>query len=808
MALRGQGRTWWTSWVNALLVAFLLALPVLPLLADPAWAQSGGAPAANAETEAWERTAARAEAALEAGRASDAALEALRAELVSWREDFLKAQGANAQRIANLRRQLAVLGDAPDEGGESAEIAARRSDLTGQLSRLLAPVLAAEEAHSRASGLIAEIDSILRNRQADALVSLGPSPINPVLWPDALVELSSALTGLRNELQGNLDNELRQFEFRQNLLVTLPLTLFGFVLLLRGRRWAGGLAGRLRHLPGPLGEVWSFLVSMAKVAMPWAGLLLLTQAVLNSGFIGLKGEVLLAQLPLWGAIILAARWLCERLFPDAAAPAAFDVPETRRGEMRRLGVMLGLFVVLAMATQTFAEVTVLTPVTAAVLSFPVLVLTSLALARLARVIRGMLAPRLEAAEESVPFRLRAVRLLAQGALIIAMISPVLAAVGYRNAAEALVYPAAITSGLLGLLFALQYFTEQAYALATKRDGDPGEALIPALIGVALVALSLPVLALVWGMRFTDLTELWSRFLEGLTIGDTRISPSDFLSFVLLFAIGYVITRMLQNALKSSVLPKTRIDQGGQTAIVSGVGYIGITIAAVVAITGTGLDLSSIAIVAGALSVGIGFGLQTIVSNFVSGIILLIERPISEGDWIEVGGQMGYVRDISVRATRIETFDRTDVIIPNADLVSGTVTNFTRGNTVGRVILRVGVAYGTDTRRVEAILREIAEAHPMVVANPAPAVLFQGFGADSLDFEIRAILRDVNWSLTVRSELNHAIAARFTEEDIEIPFAQRDIWLRNPEALHPTGSEPAQTGEAGKDEASIELKKPE
>ena len=775
---------------RALAVLLVASLAVVLWPAPQAVVAQQSAPsetqeAAGPDYAAWQITAERAEESIERGRASNVALEELRAEIVGWRESLLAAQSTNSSRIATLRTQIEALGPVPESGNESEEIAARRAELNGQLARLQAPVLAAEEAFTRANGIISEIDRIIRERQTDALLTLGPSPLNPVLWGRGLRELGATVTELVAEVTEAWANPSQREATTKDLPVILLLTAVGLVLIMRGRRWATRLGVRLYDRWNSGKDVWGFLVSLTQVALPLVGLFVLTEALFATGLIGLKGSEIVSALPIWGATLLGARWLAGRLFPARMSAPPLAVQPERRGEARSYTTLLAVLMVLQGVIGLLSEVGDFSDETVVVLSFPIIVMTALVLFRLGQFLTGQMTTHAEEGGD-VGYRNRVVRVLSRGAMLVSVVAPVAAAIGFTAAANALIYPFVLMLALLSAVLLLQKLVSDIYALVTHSPDGQADALIPVLIGFLLTLAALPFLALIWGARVADLTEIWARFREGFSLGGTRISPTDFLAFVLIFTFGYALTRLVQGALRTSVLPKTKIDPGGQNAIVVGLGYVGIFVAALVAITSAGIDLSSIAIVAGALSVGIGFGLQTIVSNFVSGIILLIERPISEGDWIEVGGQQGYVRDISVRSTRIETFDRTDVIVPNADLVSGTVTNFTRGNTVGRVIVPVGVAYGSDTRRVEAILREIAEAHPMVLAQPAPAVLFQGFGADSMDFEIRAILRDVNWMMAVKSEMNHQIVKRFAEEEIEIPFAQRDVWIRNPEALREGG----------------------
>ncbi len=772
--------------------AVLIWLSVLLcLVVAPGFAQQ------SLDYEDWQRTATRAEAALEAGRASDAALGTLRAELADWRARFLEAQSANSASIRTTREQLAALGPPPESGEEPPEIAQSRKELNARLAELQAPVKTAEIAHARADGLIRGIDAIIRDRQSQQLLERGPVPVNPLHWAPALTAINAAFSNLHKELRGAWDNPIQREKTKSQLPVSILLFVFGSVLLLRGWKWASRLTVRIQTRSESRGR-WlkGFGVSLGQPLVMLVGFTALIEAVYATGLPGLRGEQVLSVLRPAGYLFILSMWIALRVFPrgePADPPLRLSVERRREGRVE--GSLIGFVLGLSMLVSAVSSYEGWTRATNAVVTFPLIVLGGLLMWRLARLLRQHHFRIIEDDAATPGYIDRLLLILGRALQAVAVVGVLLALGGYFEAARALTFSMLSSVLLLAFVMILQRLVSELWVLFSGVGDEGRDGLIPVLAGFVLTLGAVPFLAMIWGARSTELIELWTQVNSGFAIGETRISPMDFLTFAIVFAVGYTITRLVQGTLRNTVLPKTRMDVGGQNALVSGLGYVGIFLAAIIAITSAGIDLSSLAIVAGALSVGIGFGLQNIVSNFVSGIILLIERPISEGDWIEVGGQMGYVRDISVRSTRIETFDRTDVIVPNADLVSGTVTNYTRGNTVGRVIVPVGVAYGTDTGKVEAILREIAEAHPMVLLNPPPSVVFQRFGADSLEFEIRAILRDVNWVLTVKSDMNHAIAKRFGEEGIEIPFAQRDVWLRNPEVLGGRSERPAEPSES-------------
>ncbi len=280
-----------------------------------------------------------------------------------------------------------------------------------------------------------------------------------------------------------------------------------------------------------------------------------------------------------------------------------------------------------------------------------------------------------------------------------------------------------------------------------------------------------ILLALWGVPTDILNGMLFRLLTGFTVGGVKISLISIVLGIVSFFIVIALVKSLRRRLQDNVLSRMDIDDGVKHSLSAGFGFVGYVVATLLAIAIMGGNLTNFALVAGALSVGIGLGLQNIVNNFVSGIILLFERPIKVGDWVVVGGEEGKVKQINIRSTEIETFKRASVIIPNASLLSGTVTNLTHSNNWARYAIQVGVAYGSDTQKVKDILLDCALGHKKVLKKPEPYVLFQNFGNSSLDFELRVYVSDIWSGWIVPSDLRFEINRRFIEEGIEIPFSQ-------------------------------------
>ncbi|MDI1334959.1 MAG: mechanosensitive ion channel [Lacunisphaera sp.] len=264
----------------------------------------------------------------------------------------------------------------------------------------------------------------------------------------------------------------------------------------------------------------------------------------------------------------------------------------------------------------------------------------------------------------------------------------------------------------------------------------------------------------------------------LKLGKSSITLLN-LIYLMVWIVGLVLVNgLLRQLVVKRLLARTHFDPGLQFAISRFFGFAFMTLGLYVALLVNGVDLSSLAVIAGALGIGLGFGLQNIVANFVSGLILLAERPVAIGDRIEVGGVAGKVHRINLRSTTVITNDNITMIVPNTELVSSTVTNWSYGDPKVRIRIPIGVAYGSDTGKVRRTLEAVAAAHPDVLKEPAPAVFFIDFGDSSLDFELAVWTEQrAHNPRRFRSEINFAIEKALRENAIDIPFPQRVVHLR-------------------------------
>ncbi|MFP4606766.1 MAG: mechanosensitive ion channel family protein [Thiohalospira sp.] len=393
--------------------------------------------------------------------------------------------------------------------------------------------------------------------------------------------------------------------------------------------------------------------------------------------------------------------------------------------------------------------------------------------------------------ESAPAGKRALLALGRAILAAAALVPAVASgLGYHTLSTTLLMNllATVTVGLVGGTLA----AGAARALRRLEATPPPQAIAPVLtarhvsrlsrlLGLLVQAtLLLGTLAIILGLWGAPLGSLWAGIapiLFGFEVGGHEISLIALIAAVVVLVLAFQVGRWSRQKLRDGLLPGFTEDAGLRNSIAS-LGYYAVLVLGVLLAIGVaGFDLTNLAIVAGALSVGIGFGLQNVVNNFVSGLILLFERPVRVGDVIDYQGTWATVEEIKVRSTHIRTFDQADLIVPNSELVSSTVTNWSHSGEQARVIVDVQVAYGSDTHHVRELLHQVATEHPQVDAEPAPTVLFRDFGDSALIFQLRCFTHLDNY-LGVPSDLRFRIDELFRENGITIPFPQRDVHLHS------------------------------
>jgi small-conductance mechanosensitive channel len=804
---------------SRLVLAFaLLALALALPFATPTSAQAPKAPPGAASSKAapdkakppaqtvlppevattvgrWAAVLTEVEKALQRLSESEEELAGLRGKV----EEVIDTTTATAEtlrpELAAIRSQIEKLGPAPakDAPAEAPELAAERGRLTGVAGALDSAIKTSEQTWVRARQLIERITVMRHSLFTKNLMERQPSPVLPGVWRQLASDTESAV----HHLGAWSALWWERAQPKQNALALLAgsALLVYAVLKLLMAWWTD--RRRLRTEP-PLPTFFERAVSASWVA-PLRALPAFAAAL--QLYVGLDALVLLPGDNPWGR---SAPAILKGILIYSAVTALVSAvlaraPQWRLGMLddlaaRRIARLLGA------VTAVYALDGVLTEIARAFsLRMSLIVLQSfLASTAIAGLLVGLLLTPFTPKDAEAPISRHApawlklpLWLCAAGIVGAALLGYVALA---RFAAQQLVL-----TGIVALVGWLGYLAIRAFTREAPQRGLPVGELLERRFGLdaprrnqlarltelaltfALVVGLLPVLMLQWGFSGADIRDWLKGLLFGVEIGQFRISLVRILAGIVLFIALLFATRLFQRWLRERMLA-SRMDAGIANSIETVVGYACTALAALLAVSYAGFDITSLALVAGALSLGIGFGLQSIVNNFVSGLILLVERPIKVGDRIVIGDQQGYVRRISVRATEVETFDRASVIVPNSELITGRVVNWTHRDWLGAVSVRIGVSYDCDPEQVIAILKKCAEDHPMVLATPPPSAVLESFGDSALMFSLRISLADIDKAYGVQSDLRIAIFKALRAAGIEIPFNQLDVNMRDLEAV--------------------------
>ena len=790
--------------VATFLAAFLLAAALLAAGGGDLSAQSTASP--EDQIANWDATAARAERVLQLEQKPRLeALERLRVELIDQRAKAQELQSSLQASLEPLKSQLDALGPAPEDGRpEAEEIAERREALLQQISRLEVWLKEVGLALTRAASLQDQLARRQRTQFTKVLFSRGIGPLDAAAWTVFSYEAPQLFTAASAYLR---DTAKAYRPASEHAPITIAFALLAILALVswRGLRSViGMLAESAAGASAYSSRIVFTTLEFALRAGPVPLLAFIFALVVQEAAQPSEAETLLLKRVVETIALLTAIWTLSHL-------AFCAEPETRRAIVmdppggQRVALAITAFAAVVAFDRLALDLLEIADASLATLSISNAFVATLAAASLLLLSSEVRIAAIQEPEPEQPslidfdddddaqpdFDLTAGAVLALRLLLIVAAFALFGAAvaGYYSLSRFILNGAAMSGLIVGgsaLIYnAATRLLAPSPALSAAEGGGPAPlasrdpAPLRFLILFSLFIVAAPILSLVWGASKSDLASLIALLFGGVRVGGAVFSIGDALSALAVLVLGVWATRLVQRLLRKTILPGAGVAAGPRTAVTAGAGYLGFIFTFLLALSAAGLDLSNLAIIAGALSVGIGFGLQNVVNNFVSGLILLIERPIQAGDWIEVGGYSGYVRRINVRSTEIMTFDRASVIVPNSELISASVVNWTHKSLVGRAIVGVGVGYDSDTDQVRSILLEAALAHPMVLNRPEPFIYFKDFGASSLDFEVRCYLRDINAKLSVESELRYAILRRLREANIEIPFPQRVLHLEKP-----------------------------
>jgi small-conductance mechanosensitive channel len=714
-------------------------------------------------------------------------------------EDVLTATTTTAEalrpKLADVQSQIEKLGPAPakDAQPESPEVAGERARLAALATAYDGAIKTSELTWVRARQLIERITVLRHSLFAKNLMERLPSPLLPGVWRD----FTSSVPAVRQRI-AYLGEDWQSWAGPKRIELTWLLA--AAVLLYLALKALAWRVARRRVLAadGPVPTFFERALSAAWIAplraLPAIAAVMLMYAGLDALGLLFSPWGRTAGGIVKGALVFAA---VSALLSTAMAPNNRHwrlVPLADRSARRICRLLTAITAVYAIdGALTEMARAFFVPLSLSVAQSFVM---STAFAGL--LIALLLTPFAPEGTPAATYPRHRPRWLKLPLWIMALGIIAAALSGYVALARFLSQQLLLT-GIVVLLMWLGYLAIRALTREPSQRGLPVGGMLEHRFGIdaprrhqlarltelaltlALVICALPFLMLQWGFSGADIRDWLKSLLFGIEIGQFRISLVRILGGILLFIALLFATRMIQRFVRERA-SASHMDAGIATSIDTVIGYAGMAVAGLVAVSYAGFDITNLAIVAGALSVGIGFGLQSIVNNFVSGLILLIERPIKIGDRIIVGDQLGLVRRISVRATEIETFDRASLLVPNSELITGRVLNWTHRDSTAAFNVKVGVTYHSDPDQVIAILRKCAEDHPQVLRTPAPTAVLEGFGDSALLFNLRISLPDVGAHVGVQSDLRVAIFKALGAAGIEIPFNQVDVNLRDLEAI--------------------------